>query len=222
LSHGGGAIQRTATTVSLRYTWNVTDRPHGNLELIRRVLGSDYLELSVTRMTLEEDFDTGMSHVVVDSIDTHGTVQTVDGRGCGLVDALWSGLLERYSMEYQSLKSIELVGFAVQAKIETKTAATSGSDAVAEVKLQIRNSEGTLFDFIDASRSIAASSTRAVLAGIEYFINAERAFIMLHHSLRDARERHRDDLVTRYTKELAEVVKSTSYAEVIESLKKDI
>jgi len=205
----------------LRYTLEVTDRPHGNLELIRRVLGGDYLELSVTRMTLEEDFETGMSHVVVDSIDTQGTVQTVDGRGCGLVDALWSGLLERYSMEYQSLKSIELVGFEVQANLETK-AATSGTDAVAEVKLEIRNSEGKIFDFVDASRSIAASSTRAVLAGIEYFINAERAFIMLHHSLRDARERHRDDLVTRYTKELAEVVKSTSYAEVIESLKKDI
>lgn len=205
----------------MRYTLEVTDRPHGNLELIRRVLGGDYLELSVTRMTLEEDFETGMSHVVVDSIDTQGTVQTVDGRGCGLVDALWSGLLERYSMEYQSLKSIELVGFEVQANLETK-AATSGTDAVAEVKLEIRNSEGKIFDFVDASRSIAASSTRAVLAGIEYFINAERAFIMLHHSLRDARERHRDDLVTRYTKELAEVVKSTSYAEVIESLKKDI
>jgi len=67
-----------------------------------------------------------------------------------------------------------------------------------------------------------ASSARAVVAGIEYFINAERAFIILHHSLIDARERQRPDLVTRYTQEVAEVVKSTSYAEVIENLKKDM
>ena len=206
----------------MRYNSDVTKRPQSNLELIRRVLGSEYLDLSVTRMNLEEDFETGLSHVVVDSIDPQGTAQTVEGRGVGLVDALWSGLLERYSMEYQSLKSIELVGFSVHANLETKSAANQGSDAVAEVKLDIRNSEGKQFVFVDASRSIAASCTRAVVASMEYFINAERAFITLHHSLKDARERHREDLVTRYTKELAEVVKSTSYAEVIESLKKEI
>lgn len=212
---------RGASGHSLRYNSKVTDRPQANLELIRRVLGNDYLELSIARMTVEEDFENTMSHVVVDTIDTQGQTQTVEGRGCGLVDAIWAGLLERYSREYQSLKSLELVGFTVNANLDTKTA-TSGTDAVSEVTLQIRNSEEITFDFSDASRSIAASSARAVLAGLEYFINAERAFITLHHSLKDARERHRSDLVTRYTKELAEVVKSTSYAEVIENLKNEL
>ena len=39
-------------------------------------------------------------------------------------------------------------------------------------------------------------------------------------SLQDAHERNRHDLVARYTGELGEVVKSTSYTEVIESIKK--
>jgi hypothetical protein len=193
----------------------------GNIDLIKRVLGNDYLELSITRVAFDEDFESGNGHVVVDTIDTHGNTQTVEGSGCGVVDALWAGLLERYSMEYQSLKSIELAGFDVQAKTDTRSNG-SGTDAVGEVTLKIRNSEGRIFEFKDASRSIVASSARATLAGLEYFLNAERAFITLHHSLKDARERHRDDLVTRYTAELSEVVKSTSYAEVIENLKKDI
>lgn len=200
----------------------MTGRPHDNLELIRKILGSDYLELSIARLSLEEDFESGISHVVVDTIDTHGNVVTVDGRGVGLVDALWSGLLERYSVEYQSLRSIELIGFTVTANVETKTEATFGSDAVGLVTLQVRNSEGKVFSFLDESRSLSRSSARAVVAGVEYFVNAERAFIVLHRSLQDARERNRPDLVTRYTQELAEVVKSTSYAAVIESLKKDL
>ena len=60
------------------------------------------------------------------------------------------------------------------------------------------------------------------MAAVEYFVNAERAFITLHHARMDAKERRRDDLIVRYTRELAEVVKSTSYAEVIENMKKDL
>ncbi len=185
-------------------------------------MGNDYLELNIARMSLEEDFEAGLSHVVVDTIDAGGNAIAVDGRGVGLVDALWSGLLERFSVEYQSLRSIELIGFTVTTNIETKTDATFGSDAVGLVTLQLRNSQGKVFSFSDESRSLARSSARAVVAGVEYFVNAERAFIMLHRGLQDARERNRTDLVTRYTKELAEVVKSTSYAEVIENLKKDL
>lgn len=206
----------------MRYTSIVTHRPESNLALIRRVLGSEYLELSITKMSVEEDFETGLTHVVVDTLDTQGSSHTVEGRGVGLVDAIWSGFLERFSVEYQSLRSVELHGFDVKAKLDTKTADTAGSDAVGEVTLQVHNSEGKIFDFSDASRSIAASTAQCVVAALEYFINAERAFITLHHSLQDARERQRPDLITRYTQELSEVVKSTSYAELIESLKKDL
>ena len=40
--------------------------------------------------------------------------------------------------------------------------------------------------------------------------------------MRHALARGRSDLVARYTGELAEVVKSTSYAEVIENLRKEL
>ena len=97
-----------------------------------------------------------------------------------------------------------------------------GVDSMGRVTLGVLNSEGKLFEFHDESRSISRSSARAVLAAVEYFVNAERAFITLHRARMDAKERRRDDLITRYTRELAEVVKSTSFTEVIESMKKDL
>ena len=202
------------------YDDTVTKRPHANLELIRRVLGADFLNLEVKRLILDEESDTARSKVKVETIH-NGTPQTVEGEGVGLVDALIAGLFKRYEVEYQSLKSIELASFSIQARLDTKQR-RAGADSIGEVTLEVKNSEGNLFTFSDSSRSIASSTARAVIAAVEYFVNAERAFIMLYTSRQDARERSRDDLVTRYTEELAEVVKSTSYAEVIENIKKDL
>jgi predicted HAD superfamily phosphohydrolase len=130
-----------------------------------------------------------------------------------------SALFGRYALEYQSLETLELADFAVGARLDTKNQ-ISDADSVGEVSIDVKNSEGAHFLFSDASRSIATSTARAVIAVVEYFVNAERAFIMLYKSLEDAKERNREDLVTRYTRELAEVVKSTSYTEVLESMKK--
>jgi hypothetical protein len=189
--------------------------------LIRKVLGSEYLELKIDRLVVEEGHDDESTRVHVELSDTQGLNVAVDGSGVGLVDAMFHALLERYSPEYQSLNSIELAQFNVQGKIDTKKA-KAGVDSVGEVVLQVRNSEGKLFDFSDASRSVSRSAAQAVLLAVEYFVNAERAFITLYRSRQDAKERGRDDLVTRYTRELSEVVKSTSYTEVIENMKKEL
>ena len=58
-----------------------------------------------------------------------------------------------------------------------------------------------------------------------YFVapaNAERAFLTLYNARRDALQRGREDLVARYTAELSEVVQSTSYAEVIANIRKEL
>lgn len=218
----------------------MTKRPQSNLDLIRRVLGDDYLELELTHLHADEnaendDVDADVdpeasgeagdpaTHcaVVVETVDNHGHREKVEGKGDGMVDAVFNALLGRYAVEYQSLESIELVDFRVEGHMSTKKS-RSGGDALATVTVDARNSEGVVFSFSDASRSITRSSARAVLAIAEYFINAERAFITLYKSRKDAQERNRPDLVSRYTREMAEVVKSTSYAQVIESIKKEL
>jgi hypothetical protein len=170
------------------------------------------------RLAIEE-LDGGSS-VKIEVLEGDQTIE-VEGRGVGLVDALYVGLLDRYAREYQSLKTIQMTGFHVAADIETKKA-QAGVDAVARVRLDVTNSEGRRFSFSDASRSVTTSTARAVLTMVQYFVNAERAFLTLHNARRDALARGREDLVSRYTAEMSAVVESTSYAEVIANIRKEL
>jgi hypothetical protein len=187
--------------------------------LIRRVLGTNYLQLGMVKLVVEEDPNDGSK---VKAHITEGTEAIdVEGKGVGVVDAFYNGLLSRYAREYQSLKTNQLVGFKVDADIQTKKA-SAGVDAVGKVTLDVTNSEGRHFTFTDASRSVTTSTARSVLACVQYFINAERAFLTLYNARRDALTRGREDLVARYTAEMAEVVEATSYAEVIANIRKEL
>ena len=200
----------------MRYNARV---PDANLELIRRILGPNYLERRLTRLSTEEVPE--LAAKVVVEVTESGAAATIESEGVGPIDALWGALVGRYAREYQSLKSLELAGFSVSAAIESKRR-RAGLDALARVELAVHNSEGKRFTFHDESRSVTVSAARAVIAIAEYFVNAERAFVTLFNARKDALSRGRQDLVARYTAELAEVVKSTSYAEVIESLRKEL
>ena len=186
--------------------------------LIRKVLGGNFFEPKLHRLAIEE-LDGGVS-VKLEVLEADQAVE-VEARGVGLVDALYAGLLDRYAREYQSLKTIQVTGFQVAADFETKTA-QAGVDAVGRVTLDVSNSEGRQFSFSDASRSVTSSTARTVLAMVQYFVNAERAFLTLHHARRDALARGREDLVSRYTAEMAQVVESTSYAEVIANIRREL
>lgn len=194
----------------------MTTPPHE--PLIRRILGSNFLELKLRRLVINEHDMT--SEVKLSILEGDQPVE-LEGKGIGVVDGLYAGLLDRYGREYQSLKTIALTAFKVAADIDTKKA-QAGVDAVGRVTIDVTNSEGKYFTFSDASRSVTISITRAVLAIVQYFLNAERAFLTLHNARRDALARGREDLVARYTAEMAEVVESTSYAEVIENIRKEI
>jgi hypothetical protein len=200
------------------YGRGVTQAPQEHQPLIRRILGANYLELSLSRLRVDEEPD--VATVVKVSVNEAGQPVEVDGRGVGVVDALFAGLLGRYAVEYTSLRSIDFAGFSVSADFDTKKNKT-GLDAVGTVTIDVTNSEGRRFTFSDASRSVTASTARAVLAVVQYFVNSERAFITLYNARKDAISRGRDDLLSRYTAELSEVVESTSYTSVIEGFRKE-
>lgn len=193
---------------------------HEHEPLIRRILGTNFLELGVKRVVIEEAEDTTQTTVKVALTEGESAID-VEGRGVGVVDALFTGLLERYAREYQSLKTIQLVGFQVGADMGSKKV-QAGVDAVGRVNLDVINSEGKHFAFSHASRSVAHSMVCAVVEVVQYFVNAERAFLTLHNARTDALARGREDLVSRYTAEMAEVVESTSYAEVIANIRKQL
>ena len=197
----------------------MTATPAENVDLIRRILGTGYLELRLSRLEVHEVPELA-SRVAVE-VTENGQATTIEGDGVGPVDALWGAMVGRYAKEYQSLKSIQFAGFTMSAAIESKVR-KAGLDAMATVEVAVVNSDGRRFTFSDSSRSVTSSAARLVIAVVEYFVNAERAFVTLSHARKDAVARGRSDLIARYTAELAEVVKSTSYAEVIEALRRDI
>ena len=53
-------------------------------------------------------------------------------------------------------------------------------------------------------------------------MNSERAFIECFRALKSGREQRRQDLVERYTALMAELVKNTSYSEVIEQIREEM
>jgi hypothetical protein len=203
----------------VRYPRGVNVIPAETLELIRRILGDGYLELRLAKLSSEEVPE--LAARVTVEVTERGQPTTIEGEGVGPIDALWGALIGRYAREYQSLKSLTLASFHVSAAVESKRR-KAGLDALARVEVAVMNSEHRRFVFIDESRSVTASAARNVIAVVEYFVNAERAFVTLSHARKDALARGRQDLVTRYTAELSEVVKSTSYAEVIEALRREL
>ena len=181
------------------------------------MLGANFLEIALARLWVDEDPD-GQTEVKA-KVNERGQTVEVEGKGVGVVDAFFHALLARYAIEYQSLKTLRLAGFSVSADIDGKDAST---DAVGTVTIDVTNSDGRRFTFSDSSQSVTASIGRAVVAVVQHFVNAERAFITLFNARKDALERGRADLVARYTAELSEVVESTSYADVIEAKKREL
>jgi hypothetical protein len=189
-------------------------------KLVRDALGPEYLALRVDRVQFEEDLSDNVGHLRAElRNELSGDKQAIEARGVGLVDAFFQALVGRLSAEYPSLKTIEFSKFQIDGRLETKRQ-VQGADAEGEVTLVVCNSERREFTFQDASRSITASALRAVLQAVEYFVNSERAFVAVWQRLEDAKARNRDDLVQTYTGQLVELVKNTSYSEVIEGIKK--
>jgi hypothetical protein len=190
--------------------------------IVREILDDQVLHLHLSKVSVEEDLDLQTCTITCEVTDTgSGEKLSINGRGTGPIDAFFKAIVERFSGEYPSLKTIQFHAFEVSANLETGQS-TSRTDSKGQVTLQVANSEGKVFSFKHASRSIVESGLIATLLGLEYFINSERAFISIYHALKDARARNRSDLVQRYTATMATLVQNTSYSEVISRIRSEL
>ena len=191
-------------------------------QLVREILGQKGLDLQVCQVLFEEDVQT-LSCSIRATLEEKpsGNRITVEGRGVGIVDAFFQAMLSRFSPEYPSLRTIAFSRFAIDGRMNSRRE-RQGTDAEVEVTLVVANSEGREFEFSHRSRSLTASAVCTVLAAISYFVGSEKAFVAAWKYLEDAKERSRDDLVQRYTGHLVELVKNTSYSEMIESIRKKL
>lgn len=187
------------------------------LSQMRDVLRGEFQQLHVTRYSVTEDFDAGRSHVECDVQLNDGAPVTVAGDGVGMIDALFNALKSRFAPEYPSLESIRFSGLFVKG-LMTDAKAQHGADASAEARVHITNSYGREFTFRSVTGSVSRSSVEAVIAGAEYFINAERAYITMYNALQHYRSEGRVDLVDKYTARLSDMVRNTSYSAALERL----
>ena len=191
------------------------------IALMREMLGDNYTQLTVRRVVIEEDL-TNESTSVTCEVTEERTQNSfvIASKGVGVVDAFFHGVATRFANEYPSLKTIRFTSFSMGAKLDTKKE-SSGTDSLAEVTLEISNSEGKKFHFHNSHRSITASSILTTLRAMEYFINSERAYVTMYHAYKDAVERRRPELAQKYTDSMAILVQNTSYSQVIEKIQKE-
>jgi hypothetical protein len=188
--------------------------------LARDVLGNSYIYFEFDHVELKEEVSQGRVSFNCELIRCgSGERNAIRGQGVGMIDALFDGVILGFADEYPSLKTIAVSNFTIGSGFES--AQGRKSDATAEAKLDVENSEGTIFHFHRASPSITRSSIRTVLDALTFFINSERAYVQLHLALKDAKERRRSDLVVRYRTQMSTLVRATSYSEVIERLQKE-
>jgi len=184
---------------------------------MREVLQDGFVTLRVQKYRVEEDVDAGRSSVLATIVEDPGDVRFgVEADGVGIIDALFSGLLDRYADAHPSLRSIRFTGFSVKGLM---TDTERGADAQAVAEIEVTNSYGTSFSFGARSHSVSRASVEIVVAAVEYFVNAERAWVKMYEALQHYRSEGRADLVQKYTTMLSEMVKNTSYSEVIEQLR---
>ena len=181
------------------------------LKIIKDALGTDYVLIEVASLSIEDDCYGGCTAVVCISHPSRVAVKLEEGGGIGMVDAIFDSFKRHFVKEYISLAGLSVYDFRVS-KSDKKD---SRGKHHCQIDLRIDTDRGHNFEFSTTSHSLAAGSARVVASAMEFFVNSEKAFVALHRALSDAKERGRSDLVTRYTRELAEVVRSTNYESVV-------
>lgn len=197
-------------------------RHHKAEALIQEILKDDYTALKVIQLEIKESAAAGTCWLSVElgHVNDVGPRERIEAEGVGFVDALYQGLLAHYAEAYESLKTIRFTKLWV--KGEMIESGTHRADAEAVVELTVENHDGRAFSFEARGRSTAAATLQVVVSALEYFINSERAFISIYHALQDAKVRRRSDLIQRYTRQLSELVVTTSYTHVIERIREEM
>ena len=184
--------------------------------LTKNILNLSYVEFEIKKIVLEEDVSKNKSTVSCDLHLSNGVNETIQVRatGSGLVDALFHGMLGELSTRYCSLDQISFEDFAVSMTYNSRLNKT-GSDSKVHVVLAVSNSNNSVAHFSHESRSMNSAAINVIMDVMEYYVNCELAVLNLNDYIEDAKKRNRVDLLEIYMSQLAELVRSTSYAEVL-------
>ena len=208
--------------MTIHHTFNCDERAMQVNHLAREILSEHMMVIQIVSLKFSENFETSKAVLeakVVEVSDEKPKKKNIHGEGVGLVDACFDALLKSYEGDFCSLDTISIVDFTVNAHLEHSN--KRKSDAKVTALLRIKNSQESEYAFECTTSSISHSSVAAVQESIAFFINAELAYTRMHHALKDAKERGRNDLAARYQNQMATLVQATSYEKLVDRLRNE-
>ena len=138
--------------------------------------------------------------------------EAVSGRG--LVDAVFSELVSKFSQEYSSLANLSLVDISVKPIFSLSTKA-SGSDAKTDVVLRMEVKDHGPAEFVSRSWSVVRSSFLVILEAFQFYINCDKAFHKIGVVLEDAKRRNRSDVAQECVTDLSTLTSVNTYSKCV-------
>ena len=138
-----------------------------------------------------------------------GKPKAVSGIGIGLLDSAYNALFGNYRENFVSLKDLVLHDAYFQ--IDHKAAILKSN---MKLKIQFVNSRGRITDFACKESSVGLIGVSALVNALEFYINCELLFKRMRFLDKEATDRGRSDVASRYKYVLGQVVEVASYKTV--------
>ena len=146
------------------------------------------------------------------SMMVNGENVEVSGDGVGLVDAGFNTLVNHFSKHYPSLATIELSDLYFQ--IDTKGEQSVNLKSKTLMKLEFSNFRKNKTFFENRTTSIGFTAISVLIKAIEFYINSELLFKRIRFLIKDAEDRSRYDVASKFKYILSKVVEVTNYQDV--------
>jgi len=180
--------------------------------IVRNVVGERYQSIGIKDLFIHDNLTAGSSEIKC-VLNLNAKELIIHGAGVGVVDALCSGLIEYFSSDYISLRSVAYNDFSIKTKRGNGMQQFQPNMPV-EIMLTLDNNKGNLY-FKKQSKSLNAAAALVVCAAVEFLINSELAVKIIYEDIARAKKRNRGDLVSEYTAYLMDLVHIVSYESVL-------
>ena len=179
------------------------------------VLGADTYRLKLIRLDCVENFTKNETTAKLQMTANNRKDRIkCSGQGVGIMHSLFLCLKELYAVEYPSLREIELKSFAANTYLGSPDLPNK-IEACVEIVVEFENAYGQVTPFRASSSSLLKSAAMSLVSAIQYYINAEKAFLKLRSLIKDAEERKRSDIKMDLVYKITKIVGVSSYEELV-------
>ncbi len=187
---------------------------------IKSVLGNNYVAVVLDdHVTIGEQ--AGLTEITT-NYTINNELINICATGKGFVDALFTGIQSEVCRKYPSINQFCFEEFKVQALLrESKNYSHSDAPVLVQMVISCESISTKLLCFEALGDSIISTSMQVCRKAIEFIINAELAVKHLIEIIGNV-PMERQDLIMGYTEELAIIVSTTDYSNVVEKFKKDL